>query len=146
MKKERFKLIAAVYIFFRQGDKVLLSRRFNTGYEDGNYGLVAGCIDGDEPLTQAMAREAQEEVGVKIDPKDLVLKTVMHWREDVERLDFFFEPKKWQGEIKNMEPHKCDDLSWFPLDQLPDNVIPYIRQALDCYRQGIIYSEFWMPQ
>jgi len=53
----------------------------------------------------------------------------------------FFNTEKWAGEIKNMEPEKCDDLSWFDLNNLPENVIPYIRQALDCINKKIFYSE-----
>ena len=61
----------------------------------------------------------------------------MHRLDDREQLDFFFEPAAWTGEPQNMEPGKCDDLSWFPLDALPDNTIPYIREAIRCYREGV---------
>ena len=53
---EKFKLIPSVYLLFRNGDKILLLRRANTGYEDGNYGLVSGHVDGNEPMTVAAAR------------------------------------------------------------------------------------------
>lgn len=59
-----------------------------------------------------------------------------------ERIDVFLIADKWNGEPQNTEPHKCDDLSWFPLDNLPKNVIPYIRQALECVKNNIFYSEF----
>ena len=140
--KEKFKLIPSVYLLFRDGNKILLLRRANTGYEDGNYSLVAGHVDGNEPMTLAAVREAREESGVEIDPKDLVLKTVMHRIKDDERVDFFFEPKKWVGEIKNMEPNKCADLTWFDINNLPENTIPYIREAIENYKSGIFYSEF----
>ncbi len=140
---DRFKLIASVYMLFRDGDKILLLRRANTGYEDGKYGLVAGHVDGDELLTKAAAREAKEEAGVDIQPENLVLKTVMHRRQEDERIDFFFEVKEWEGEITNTEPDKCDDLSFFPIDNLPENTIPYIAQAVGCYQKGIFYSEWW---
>jgi ADP-ribose pyrophosphatase YjhB (NUDIX family) len=143
--KTRFKLIVSVYVFFIKDGKILLLRRANTGYEDGNYSLVAGHADGDEPLLLATVREAREESGVEIDPKDLVLKHTMHRRQDDERIDFFFEATKWQGELKNMELGKCDDLSWFPLDNLPDNTIPYIRQAIEGYKNSVFYSEYWKP-
>ena len=65
----------------------------------------------------------------------------MHRLADEERLDFFFEAKRWKGNIKNMELQKCDDLSWFPLDDLPDNTIPCVREAVRCYRKGVVYSE-----
>jgi 8-oxo-dGTP diphosphatase len=66
----------------------------------------------------------------------------MHRLSDDERLDFFFEAKQWKGELRNMESEKCDDLSWFPINNLPENTIPYIREAIRCYREGILYSEF----
>jgi ADP-ribose pyrophosphatase YjhB (NUDIX family) len=140
--QEKFKLIASVYMLFIKDEKILLLRRCNTGYEDGNYGLVAGHLDSHESLTSAAIREAKEESGVDIAPEDLEVKTTMHRRQNDERVDFFFEVEKWTGEPLNTEPDKCDDLSWFPLDNLPPNTIPYIRQAIECYRKGIIYSEY----
>jgi len=142
MAQERFKLIASVYLLFVKDGKILLLRRANTGYEDGNYSLVAGHLDAHESLTHAVVREAKEESGVDIDPNDIEVKTTMHRKQNDERVDFFFEAKKWRGEPKNTEPDKCDDLSWFALNNLPVNTIPYIRQAIDCYRKDIIYSEF----
>jgi 8-oxo-dGTP diphosphatase len=139
---DRFKLIAAAYLLFVKDGKILLLRRANTGFEDGNYGLVAGHLDAHESLMHSAIREAKEESGVDIHPKDLEVKTTMHRRQADERIDFFFEVKKWDGEPTNREPDKCDDLRWFPLDGLPANTIPYIRQAIECYQKGISYSEF----
>ncbi len=139
--KDRFKFIVSVYVFFVRDGKILMLRRFNTGYEDGNYSLVAGHADGGESLVQATIREAKEESGVIIKPEDLQLKVAMHRLDDREQVDFFFETKTWIGELQNMEPNKCDDLSWFAFDHLPENTIPYIREAIRCYREGIGYTE-----
>jgi 8-oxo-dGTP diphosphatase len=139
----RFKLVLSVYIILIKEDKTLLLRRANTGYEDGNYGLVAGHADGGEPATVACCREAKEESGLDIKPEDLKLAHVMHRRQNDERVDIFFTTDKWEGQPTNMEPEKCDDLSWFPLDNLPENAIPYIRQALENFQNGVPYSEFW---
>jgi len=142
-KKERFKLIPSVYAFFIKEGKILLLRRFQTGYEDGKYGLVAGHADGGETMKSAMAREALEEAGAVIKPEFLELAVTMHrWCGDHERMDLFFVVKNWDGEIKNMEPGKCDDLSWFSLDNLPANIILYIRKAIDCYLSKERYCEF----
>ncbi|MFA4954557.1 MAG: NUDIX domain-containing protein [Patescibacteria group bacterium] len=144
--KERFKLIPEVYLILVKDGKILLLRRFQTGYEDGNYSLVAGHADGDETMRQAMAREATEESGVVIKPEKLEHVLTMHRRcEDSERIGFYFTAEHWDGEIRNMEPNKCDDLAWFALGQLPENTIPYIRNAIDCYLKGEKYTEFgWM--
>lgn len=138
----KFRLPVAVHLLLVHDGKILLLRRQNTGYQDGNYSIVAGHIDGSETLKAATVREAKEEAGVELGQKDLVFKLVMHKREDDERMSFFFESKKWQGDITNTEPEKCDDLTWFPLDSLPPNTVPYVREAIRCYQNGITYSEF----
>jgi len=142
MSKERFKLIASVYLVLIRNNKILLSRRYNTGYFDGNYSFPAGHLDGNETLKQGMVREAKEEVDLVVVPADLELIHVMDRKiPNDERMDFFFTTKKWEGEPKIMEPDKCDDLSWFELNSLPKNIIPYIKQAIDSILNNIIYSE-----
>jgi len=138
----RFRYPVAVHLFFIRDQQVLLLRRFNTGYEDGNYSVVAGHVDAGETVTQAAIREAEEEVGVMISPEDITVVQVMHRKSEEERVDFFVLVEHWQGEITNREPQKCDKLGWFALHQLPDNVIPYVRQALENYQNGIDYCEF----
>ncbi|MDD2913511.1 MAG: NUDIX domain-containing protein [Candidatus Paceibacterota bacterium] len=142
-KKERFKLIPEVYLIFVRNNKILLSRRFQTGYEDGNYSMIAGHADGNETMREALAREAEEEGGIKIDPAELRHVLTMHrYCKDHERIGFYFTVDKFNGEIKNKEPNKCDDLSWFPLSRIPKNTIPYIRFAIDCYSTEQRYCEF----
>ena len=65
----------------------------------------------------------------------------MHRNGNGERVEVFFKAIKWQGEIINQEPLKCDDLSWFYLDNLPENIIPFIKLALNNIQVKIFYSE-----
>ena len=138
----RSKFPVAVHMLFFRDQEVLLLRRYNTGYEDGNYSLVAGHLDAGETVTQAAIREAGEEVGVTLGPDDLRVAHVMSRKSNDERIDFFIEVRHWEGEITNREPEKCDQLAWFALTALPDNMIPYVRAALERCRQGLYYSEF----
>ena len=141
----KFKLLSAVHLFLIRDGEVLLLRRFNTGYEDGKYSVVAGHLDGDEEVKAAMIREAREEVGIEISPQDLQVVGVMHRKSNDERIDFFLAATSWSGEITNREPDKCDQLAWFDVDELPENVIPYVRRALDNYRRGIWFDSFgWL--
>jgi len=139
--KERFKQIATSHLFLVRDNKILLLRRFNTGYEDGKYSVVAGHIEGNETARQTMVREAYEEAGIKIDIDDLEAIHVMHRNEGEERVDFFFTTEKWSGEPEIREPDKCDDLGWFELDNLPENTIPYIKKAIECFLNNKLYSE-----
>lgn len=138
---ERFKLIVSVYLILIKNKKILLLRRCNTGYEDGNYGLPAGHLEDNEPITEGLCREIREEIGLKLDPKDVSLVHIMHRKEKDIRVDFFFTTKKYEGKPINSEPEKCDDLQWFPLNKLPKNTIGYIREAIKNYSNKKIFSE-----
>jgi 8-oxo-dGTP diphosphatase len=145
MSREYFKLIPAVYLFLRRDNEVLFLKRANTGYQDGKYSVPAGHIDGGELATAAMCREAREETGIEINPNDLKFVHVSHRLNDSpdqERVDFFFEALVWKGEITNMEPSKCDDLSWHSIDNLPANIIPHVRLILQKYLSDDHYSEY----
>ncbi len=95
MSNERFSLRAAVYLVLIKDGKTLLARRFNTGWMDGKYSLVAGHIDGKESVFDAMIREAFEEAGVKILKSDMKPLKVLHRMSDdgMEYMDFFLLPK-----------------------------------------------------
>ena len=85
--RSRFPI--AVHLLFIKDEKVLLLRRFNTGYENGNYSLVAGHVDAGETVTQTAIREAQEEAGVQIAPENIEVVHVIHRKSNDERIDFF---------------------------------------------------------
>ena len=133
---------SAVHLFFIEDVKILLLRRYNTGYEDGNYSVVAGHLNGGEKVTAAAVREAMEEVGLIIREENVEIVQVMHRLSDDERIDFFVTVSAWEGEITNNEPDKCDHLAWFSLDELPENTVPYVRQAIRNYQNGVQFSSF----
>ncbi|MDP2641206.1 MAG: NUDIX domain-containing protein [Candidatus Yanofskybacteria bacterium] len=144
MAKDRNKAVPASYLVLRKDDEVLLARRFNTGYYDGHYSLPAGHVEAGELPLDALVREIQEEVGVRIESENLCLAHIMYRTkrdETGDRTDFFFTASKYEGEIENKEPHKCADLQWFPLAQLPESIIPHIKDVLLNIEKGIIYSE-----
>ena len=134
-------LPVAVHLFLMRSDKILLLRRFNTGYEDGNYSVIAGHINGGEDVYAAMMREAKEEAGVDIARDDLEIIQVMHrLAADSERIDYFFRCNNWAGDIRNMEPDKCDELIWADINNAPGNTIGYVCEAIRNYKGGIPFS------
>jgi len=143
MPKRRFKVIPTVYLILMKNNRILLSRRYNTGFHDGEYSFPAGHLDGNETLIQTMIREAEEEIGVDLNQEDLKLVHVIHRKEpSEERVNFFFTAERWRGEPKITEPNRCDDLGWFNIATLPDNIIPYIKQAIKCVLHKTFYSEY----
>jgi len=136
----------AVHLVLQRGDEVLLTRRMNTGYFDGYYSLVAGHLEGGETVSQATIREAQEEIGIEIEPNILKLVGVMHRLSDTERIEFFLSTDRWQGDITNREPDKCDDVRWFNISELPEMTIPYITQALEFIRRPPLGDGLWFDE
>lgn len=138
----RFTLIPEVHLLLHDRGRLLLLRRHATGYEDGNWSVVAGHVDGGEPARVAMAREADEEAGLVIAPDALRLCHVIHRRSTAERLSLFFTAERWAGTPVNREPHKCSELAWHPEHALPANMVPYVRHAIEQAARGVAYSEF----
>nr|MBB1521663.1 NUDIX domain-containing protein [Clostridiales bacterium] len=141
-RMERFKMRVAVHLILEKDNKILLLRRYNTGYEDGNYSVVAGHVDGNETIISAMKREAKEEAGINIEEEDLKIVQIMHRKSGDESIDYFLYANKFSGDIQIMEPNKCDELSFYSMDKLPKNIIPYINKAINNYKNNICFTEY----
>ena len=144
---DRFQVIPAAYLALRRTEggveQVLLQRRQNTGYMDGHWACgAAGHVEQGESVLDAAVREAAEELGIVIDVADLVPVTVMHRTTAgggpvEERVDFFFECRRWSGEATVKEADKASALEWVDLDALPDPVVPHERVVLEHLREGL---------
>jgi 8-oxo-dGTP pyrophosphatase MutT (NUDIX family) len=140
---ERFRVVPAAYVVLRRRDDVLLQLRRNTGFMDDHWAVAAaGHVEADESVFEAAVREAREELGITIDPADLAGLTGMHrtqrnGRPIDERVDWFFECRRWYGEPALLED-KAADLQWFALDGLPEPVVPHERYVLDHLRGGTL--------
>ncbi|MDF2578008.1 MAG: bls [Chlamydiales bacterium] len=146
--KPSFKCPIAVIVMIRKENKVLLTLRKNTGAGDGFYALPGGRLDGNERLIDAICREAQEELGVVLNPTKIELRHILHCAPtpDIprERLVFTFATDYWEGEITNCEPDKCAEVKWFDLDQLPDNLLSATKFGINTIlsTSGLIFSDF----
>jgi len=141
---ERHKLKVAVYLLLIKDNNIMLARRFKTGWQDGNYGLPAGHLEANETVIQAVIRETQEEVGINVKPENIKHVHTMHRLNRY--IDLFFVSTNWQGEPQNKELDKCDDVRWFSLDLLPENIVPSVRHAIQQYQNRISFSEFSLEE
>lgn len=143
----RFVVVPAAYVFLlRPGSpegrvEVLLQLRHGTGYMDDHWAAAAaGHVERGETAYDAAHREALEEIGVT--DVDLTFVTTMQRTRRAapidERVDFFFTARSWSGEPRILETAKAADLRWWPLDELPEPVVPHERVVLDGLRDGSI--------
>jgi 8-oxo-dGTP diphosphatase len=139
----RFVVVPAAYVFLLRdggsGPEVLLHLRQNTGFMDDHWAAgAAGHVEKGETAYDAVRREALEELGIT----DLALEFVTSMQrtrggEPIdERIDFFFTAHSWSGEPRITEPEKAADLRWYPLDGLPDPVVPHELAVLNALRSG----------
>jgi ADP-ribose pyrophosphatase YjhB (NUDIX family) len=144
MKNIRYKLFCAVYLLLQKDDQILFYQRKNSGYQDGKYSLVAGHMEGEETAKQIIIREVKEEIDIKLNSDKIKEVHVMHRiiKGGREYIDIFIKADSWSGKIINMEIEKCFEVRWFPKDNLPDNVSPEIKSALNNIRDNIFYSEY----
>lgn len=150
---KRFKLKVGVFVVLIEEGQVLLLRRFQTGIDDALYVVPMGGHDGKESLATGVIREAKEEVNIDIKLEDVSVCHVMHRFHSMpeglsfEQIDVFFRVKRYEGIITNNEPDRCDELAFFPLNNLPKATVPFIRYALQCIQKGECFSEFgFSPQ
>ena len=142
----RFQVVPAAYVFLRRdvdgAEQVLLQLREGTGYMDGHWAAAAaGHVEAGESVLDAAVREATEELGITVEPADLVQLCAMHRTAAPhgpvdERVDFFFECRRWSGEPRLQETDKSADLRWFDLAGLPEPVVPHEHQVLRGIRDG----------
>lgn len=149
MAKDRNKSVPASYPILRRDNEILLMRRKGSGYYDGWYSVPAGHVEAGELPIDALLREIKEELGIAIDRSDVRLVHTMYRTkhdETGDRLDLFFAATKWAGEITNTEPHKCDDIRWFAIDALPDNMMHHAKEAIENVENGVGYSELGLDR
>lgn len=132
-----------VHVVLEEGDRVLLMRRAGTGFFDGLYSLPGGHLEEGESLRDTAVREMREELGIDMDTAELAVVGVVHRRSDTNRIDFFLRASRWSGTPHIAEPDKCDDLRWFERGALPDETVPYVRDALLAGREPWIRELGW---
>jgi ADP-ribose pyrophosphatase YjhB (NUDIX family) len=124
-------------------DKTLLVRRCNASFGNGLYSLIGGKVENGEAALHGIKREVFEETGLDIDEQKFELVHTLHRR----GLESEFIALCFKTDIShlaapiNKEPSKHDDMSFFSLNQLPQNILPAHKQAIELSLKNIGYSE-----
>lgn len=139
MGKNNFRV--SVNLILKKGQRVLLMRRFNTGWNDGKYALMGGHVEDNENPVDAVLREAKEELGLTLRAENLTYKMTMPVYPD--HIYIYFECENFDGTPVNNEPNECDDIQFFDIDSIPKNIIEADKQALkDIYAKLSTFDTF----
>lgn len=114
--------VAVGAMIFNEKNELFLSKRSqNCKNEKGCWEVPGGGVDFGEKLSDAVKREMREEYGIEIEiieqfpaADHIIPKDQQHW------VPTTFLAKLQSGsKPKIMEPEKCDEIGWFPLEELP---------------------------
>jgi 8-oxo-dGTP pyrophosphatase MutT (NUDIX family) len=129
----------AVFVVLEKDNQVFLLRRANTGWADGLLTLPAGHVDKGDSVIYSALKETKEEAGVTIEAADLEFIHVDYLLD--EYVNFYFRATKWEGEPTNVELDKASEGVWCDKWNLPDDLIPAVKNLFTQVTKGNYFSE-----
>jgi len=124
--------IGTCAVIINSQKQVLLGKRKNS-YKAGLYGLPGGRIELNEPIATAIAREVDEEIGIKY----LSFTFVGVVRENQETYDFIhfvFSAQISNQEPMLCEPDKCEGWVWVDMASDLTKVLPGHKAGIEMYK------------
>lgn len=140
---EREKFLSAIYLIVRnEKNEILLQRRQGTKLWPNFLALPAGHVDKMENVYDALIREAEEELGIKVSLEDIIDTFVVNRRNKVllPYFDVYFEINNYSGNLRINEPDKCSEIVWCNINNLPKEMIEFEKAAIKNYLNGIKFS------
>lgn len=118
-----------------------MQKRDNICYASGFWSFPGGHVEAKESLKQAIQRELEEEVGVKIDLESFCCLTLCRKPEKDQRyVNFFYLVDKWEGE-PSIQEAKASELAFVSPNDLPNPILPYIKEALALIHNKVGFHE-----
>ena len=134
--QHRRRVVVDVILLLMSNGRILLRERANTGYGDGAYEPPTGQLADRETIVETAIRVASAEAGITISAGNVSLAHVMHDVSGSGRIAFFLTVSGWQGE------HASPGVRWFPVGNLPTNMLDRSRMALRNYAEGMRFSTY----
>ena len=118
-------------IFLVHKGSILLGKRKNC-YGQGTWALPGGHLEYGESLIECAKRELKEEIGIEAIELKL-MGIIDHIDERGHYLHVSFLLEKFLGEIKNAEPHLCEEWQFFNINDLPQEIFKPHQKILSTY-------------
>ncbi|MFC9078226.1 NUDIX domain-containing protein [Streptomyces sp. NPDC057062] len=124
--------------------RILLGLRHpRSTFAPSTWHFLAGHCEREAAIA-CLVREAKEEAGLTIAPEDVELVLTVHLVDSPNaqpRIGLVFRARSWAGDPEVLEPDRCVEWRWWNPQDLPAEVVPYTRQAIDGILDGRRYSE-----
>ena len=136
----RRRVVVDVILLLTRNGRILLRERANTGYGDGAYEPPSGELADRETIVETAIRVASA-AGIVIGAENVSLAHVMHDVSGSGRIAFYLAVSGWTGRPTSAV------VCWFPVGDLPTNMLDRARVALRNYADGMRFSTYpaFMP-
>ena len=123
-------------------EMVLLGLR-KGAHGEGQWSLPGGHMELGESFLDVCRREVKEETGLDVREVEPLGFTNDVFEEDGLHYVTLFFDAIWDGrqEPRNLEPDKCESLEWKDVHDLPKNLFPPLRRALETNAVGGMLDE-----
>jgi 8-oxo-dGTP diphosphatase len=139
--EQRRGVVVDVILLLMRNDRILLRERANTGYGDGAYEPPSGQLAGKETILETAIRVASAQAGIAISAENVSLAHVMHDVSGSGRIAFFLTVAGWSVE-DSASTTLAPGARWFPVGDLPTNMLDRSRVALRNYAEGMRFSTY----
>lgn len=127
------QLLGTCALLLNPHGQVLLGKRKNS-YKAGYYGLPGGRIELHEPIATAIAREVEEETGIKLSTLTYI-GVVRENQDNYDFIHFVFAAENITQEPQLCEPEKCEGWQWVDFGVINDTVLPGHVAAVQLFKQ-----------
>jgi len=127
-------------IIFDAKSRVFLAKRGSLARNERNrWEFPGGGVEFGETLVHALVREIEEEYGCEIEVQEL-LGVVDHIIPDEGQhwVSPMFICRVKSGTPHILEPHKCEEIGWFSLDEIPEATLTIAsRKGLESLKKKL---------
>jgi 8-oxo-dGTP diphosphatase len=134
-------LVGLGVMILNENNEVLLMLR-QGAHGAGEWSFPGGHVEFGDTLFETAKREVKEETDLDIDQFELVsvcdeFRYIKTDGKHYVNLGVLGHYKG--GEPKNAEPHKCKEIGWFSLDELPKNLFEPTEISIQNHKDGVVY-------
>lgn len=126
------------FVFDEKLERVLLMHKNRPDWQVGKINGLGGKIESGESSKECIAREVEEESGLKIAKEDWIYLGRLNARDWY--VDVF--TYIWTGSLSEAKTITDEQIEWFEVNNLPQNIIPNLGWIIPLVVDRIMHNDF----
>lgn len=143
MDKFKYPRVGFGVIVENENGQILIGKRKGS-HADQKYSIPGGHLELGERFEDGAIRELKEETNLEIeDPKVIsVVNCLQTYREENKHyISIILFTNKFKGELKNMEPLRCEGWEWIDPNNIPMPHFDASELGIKCYLNNVFYTD-----